>query len=218
MNGAQDLGGRMGFGPVDPSPSPTFYADWERQVLGLTLASGALGYWNLDAMRHARESLPPALYYNASYFEIWLNALENLLLEAGEVTQDELASGQIQHPGKRQDRKMPPDMVNRVLQKGAPANRPTQAPARFAPGDRVRTTATVKPGHTRLPSYARDKIGTVVRIHGHHILPDSHAHFQGEAPEWLYAVEFDGRTLWGDGAEPGTSMHIDAWESYLDPA
>lgn len=205
MNGAQDLGGRMGFGPVDPSPSPTFYADWERTVLGLTLASGALGYWNLDAMRHARESLPPALYYNASYFEIWLNALENLLLEAGEVTAEELSTGQITQPGKRADRKMPPDMVDRVLQKGAP-------------GDRVRTSATVKSGHTRLPSYARDKVGTTVMVHGHHILPDSHAHFQGESPEWLYAVEFDGRTLWGDGAEPGTTMHIDAWESYLDPA
>ena len=218
MNGAQDLGGRMGFGPVDPRPTPNFYADWERTVMGITIASGALGYWNLDASRHARESLHPGVYYTASYFEIWLRALENLLVQAGEVTAAELETGDVAQPGKRQDRKMPPEKVAQVFDTGAPVDRPATAPARFAPGDRVRTSATVKQGHTRLPGYARDKVGTVVMVHGHHILPDSHAHFQGENPEWLYAVEFDGRTLWGDGAEPGTSMHIDAWESYLEPA
>ena len=44
MNGAQDLGGMMGFGPVVPEPGePVFHAAWERRVLGLTLAWGLTG-------------------------------------------------------------------------------------------------------------------------------------------------------------------------------
>jgi nitrile hydratase len=219
MNGPQDLGGRAGFGPVIAEPGePFFHADWERRVLGLTLACGALGHWTLDGMRHARESLPPKVYYNASYFEIWMRALENLLIAHGEVTRNELSSGKPEAPALRPDRKMPPAAVAGILAKGAPADRPAERPARFAPGDAVRTTATVKQGHTRLPSYARDKVGVVHMVHGCHVLPDASAHGLGECPEWLYSVEFEGQTLWGAGAEPGTSMLIDAWEGYLEPA
>jgi hypothetical protein len=31
-------------------------------------------------------------------------------------------------------------------------------------------------------------------------------------------VVFDGLELWGDGAEPGTRISVDAWEPYLDAA
>ena len=35
MNGAQDLGGMMGFGPVVPEPDePLFHAPWEKRALG----------------------------------------------------------------------------------------------------------------------------------------------------------------------------------------
>ena len=54
----------MGFGPVAPEPDePTFRAPWEKRALGLTLASGYMGAWNIDESRHARESLHPADYY-----------------------------------------------------------------------------------------------------------------------------------------------------------
>lgn len=37
MNGPQDLGGQMGFGPVAPEPNePLFHADWEKRALGVT--------------------------------------------------------------------------------------------------------------------------------------------------------------------------------------
>jgi hypothetical protein len=94
MNGPQDVGGRHGFGRVIPEDEAIrFHAEWEKRVLGITLAAGALGYWNIDASRHTRESLPPAVYYNASYYEIWLRALEILLKRAGEVSAEELAAG-----------------------------------------------------------------------------------------------------------------------------
>ena len=48
MNGAQDLGGRMGFGPVLPEPSePVFHAAWEGRVLANVIATQALR----DALR-----------------------------------------------------------------------------------------------------------------------------------------------------------------------
>ena len=87
MNGAQDLGGMMGFGPIAPEPDePWFHAEWERRVFGLTLAMGSTGTWNLDTSRHARESLPPAEYLASSYYEIWTKGLEKLVVDAGLVT------------------------------------------------------------------------------------------------------------------------------------
>jgi hypothetical protein len=63
MNGPQDLGGQMGFGAVAPEvDEPIFHAEWEKRALGVTLCSGAMGHWNIDESRHARESLHPADY------------------------------------------------------------------------------------------------------------------------------------------------------------
>ena len=71
MNGAQDLGGQMGFGPVVPeADEPVFHADWERRALALNLSAGAMGAWSIDVTRHARESLPPAEYLASSYYAL----------------------------------------------------------------------------------------------------------------------------------------------------
>jgi nitrile hydratase subunit beta len=41
MNGAQDMGGVMGFGPVMPEANePVFHAKWEKCVFGIVLAMG----------------------------------------------------------------------------------------------------------------------------------------------------------------------------------
>ncbi|TIU05592.1 MAG: nitrile hydratase subunit beta, partial [Mesorhizobium sp.] len=94
MNGPQDLGGQMGFGPVAPEKDePYFHADWERRALGVTLCAGAMGAWNIDESRHARESLHPADYYASSYYEIWIKALETLLKRHGFVSDSDLATG-----------------------------------------------------------------------------------------------------------------------------
>ena len=69
MNGAQDLGGMMGFGPVVAEKNePIFHAEWEKRALGITLCCGALGAWNIDISRHARETLHPADYLSSSYY------------------------------------------------------------------------------------------------------------------------------------------------------
>ncbi len=218
MNGPQDLGGRHGFGPVIPEDETTrFHADWEKRVLGVTLAAGALGHWNIDASRHARESLPPATYYGSSYYAIWLLALEDLLVRTGEVTRSELSTGRVAQPGLRTERRLSADAVSKVLAAGGPSERPGPEAA-FAVGDQVRTRNHQPAGHTRLPSYARDRLGTVTAIHGAHVYPDSNARFEGENPCPLYTVTFTASELYGDDADPTLTVSIDAWEPYLEHA
>jgi nitrile hydratase len=57
----------------------------------------------------------------------------------------------------------------------------------------------------------------VERVHGVFVLPDTHAHGQGECPEPLYSVRFAARDLWGDSAEPHEHVNLDLWERYLLP-
>ena len=218
MNGPQDVGGLHGFGPVEPEPEDVrFHAGWEGRVLGVTLAAGALGYWTIDTSRHARESLPPGVYYTASYYEIWLRALETLLQRAGEVTAGELAAGAAQAPGHRTERRLAPEAVPGVLAKGGPSSRPGPDPV-FAPGDQVRTRNHQPSGHTRLPGYARGKTGVITDLHGAHVYPDTNAHGGGENPVPLYTVRFSATELFGADADPTLTVSIDAWEPYLERA
>jgi nitrile hydratase len=217
MNGPQDLGGQMGFGAVRPEgPSaPLFHAPWEARALALTLCSGALGRWTIDESRHARESLPPAIYYTASYYEIWTRALENLLLTHDLIDEGDLAAGTTT-PAAAHPKRLTPDAVRPALKAGAPSDRPVQTAPRFRPGDRVRARVMHPRGHTRLPRYVRGATGRIEADHGGHVFPDTNAHGRGEAPQRLYTVVFAGRDLWGADAEPGLQVSVDAWESYLD--
>jgi len=96
--------------------------------------------------------------------------------------------------------------------------RPPQKPARFKPGDRVRTKNIHPKTHTRLPRYARGRVGVIEALRGCHVFPDTVAIGKGEDPQWLYTVLFDGRELWGDNAEPSLKVSIEAFEPYLEPA
>ena len=85
----------------------------------------------------------------------------------------------------------------------------------FSPGDRVRTSRTDPPHHTRLPRYARGAVGTVVEHQGRHPLPDRRARQLPAEPEPVYTVRFAAAELFGEGDHTVT---IDLWESYLRPA
>jgi nitrile hydratase len=96
--------------------------------------------------------------------------------------------------------------------------RQQQGPQRFKPGDRVRTKNIHPKTHTRLPRYARGKLGVVEMCHGCHMYPDSVASDQGDNPQWLYTVVFTSQEIWGPDADPTLKISIDAFEPYLDPA
>lgn len=219
MNGAHDLGGMHGFGPINPDPNePLFHDEWERRCFAITLAAGFTGEWNIDASRFAREQMPPAEYLSTGYYEHWLFGLEFLLADRGLATPDEMAAGKLEVEPKASARTLKAENVAKALSTGGPSARETNAAPRFAVGDRVRTRNIHPPTHTRLPRYVRGKIGTVKLLHGAHVFPDSNALFAGEKPQHLYTVEFSGEELWGPDAEPGTSVTTDCWESYLDAA
>jgi nitrile hydratase beta subunit len=202
VNGAHDMGGTHGFGAVAAEvDEPAFHADWERRVFALTIALGASGAWNIDSSRFAREDRPPDEYLDKSYFELWLAGLERLIAERGLM----------EHPTARV---LAASDVAATLARGSSAERPAPREARFAVGDRVRTRNTHPRGHTRLPRYARGRLGTVELIHGCHVFPDRNAHFEGEDPQWLYTVRFNARELWGSDA--AQSVSIDAFEPYLE--
>ena len=97
------------------------------------------------------------------------------------------------------------------------SDRKLERPARFTEGDRVRTRAHGVPGHTRLPAYARGKLGTVTALHQGWVYPDSNAHGRGEDPQHLYTVAFLARELWGEDSEQRLVVYVDLFEPYLSP-
>ncbi len=220
MNGGQDLGGQMGFGPVLPEhDEPVFHADWEKRVLAMSVAAGGMGEWSIDESRHARESIHPVDYLSFTYYEIWFAGLAKLLLGHGFVSEAELAAGQSMVPARMPKRILKGTETAAALHRGWPSDRAVTSLARFQVGDRVRARNMHPKGHTRLPRYVRGKQGVISIVQpAPHVLPDAAAHGLGERPEWLYTVVFTGGELWGEGAEPGFSVSVEAWESYLERA
>ncbi|HEX4195004.1 MAG TPA: nitrile hydratase subunit beta [Stellaceae bacterium] len=217
MNGVHDMGGMHGFGPVTPEKDePVFHASWEGRVFAMQRATGVFGLWNIDIGRAAVEKLPPHIYLGVSYYEKWHRGLEARLLSFGLVSEDELAAGHALHPAKPVKHKLTAAEVDR-LQRGSYYREP-QGPARFKPGDKVRTKNINPTSHTRLPRYARDRIGTVEAIRGCHVYPDSVVLGKGDDPQWLYTVVFAGKELCGPETSPELKVSIEAFEPYLEPA
>jgi nitrile hydratase len=222
MNGAHDLGGMHGLGPINPEPEaqePVFHAAWERRIFGLALAAGFLGQWNIDKSRYARERQHPIDYLRHTYYENWLVGLEKLLLEAGLVTEAELATGKavaLADATIRQ-RVLQAENVTAVLAQGGPVSRETAAAPRFKPGDSVRAINRHPLGHTREPRYVRGHLGTIHTHHGAHIFPDRNATGSTEGHH-LYSVRFEATDLWGETATGRDAVYVDLWEDYLEPA
>jgi nitrile hydratase subunit beta len=217
-NTIHDMGGIHGFGPVEPEANePVFHAPWEGRVHALQRAMGAAELWTIDAGRASLESLPPLIYLSTTYYQRWFLGLEKRLLAHGLVAADELAAGHSLHDPKPLKRTMTVADAAKPPVRGNFA-RPAAAPAKFKPGDRVRTRNINPATHTRLPRYARDKAGLVEAIRGRHVYPDTAALGQGDQPQWLYTVVFTGKELWGDDADPSVTVSIEAFEPYLLPA
>jgi nitrile hydratase subunit beta len=230
MNGAHDLGGMHGFGPVDPEPNePVFHAEWERRVFGLQMSTGFLGKWNIDMSRYARELMPPAEYLATTYYEHWLWGLERLLVEQGLLTPAEidarakdleLGIAPPKRAWKPADgvRVLRPDELVKLLSTGNPFRVDEDISARFKTGDAVITRNRHPFGHTRLPRYARAKRGVIDRDHGVFVFPDTNAAARDKKPQHCYSVRFTARELWGPEAPDTEFIHIDLWDDYLDAA
>jgi nitrile hydratase beta subunit len=217
MNGVHDMGGMQNFGAIPREENePVFHAPWEGRIWALRQALKPWGKWNADASRYASSMIPPAEYLRMSYYERQAAALEELLVASGLATRAEIESG---HPAPDSSKASPPltaDQVPLVIAKGHPARRDAGVPARFQTGEQVRARNIHPAGHTRLPRYARGKLGTIERDHGVFVFPDTNAHFLGEKPQHVYAVSFAARELWGARAGPRDAVYIDLWDDYLE--
>ena len=217
MNGVHDAGGSHGFGPVSPeADEPVFHHEWEQRVLALWVATGLAGPWTLDEYRHARESLPPAEFLAASYYETVLAGVERVATAHGLVAPDELDAGRSLRTSGPPPRPLLPNTVGDALRRGKPSLREPPRPARYAVGDSVRAKNMHPTTHTRLPRYVRGHVGVIEAVLGCHAFPDTRAHGAGDDPQWLYTVRFAGHELWGAESDPTLTVSIDAFEPYLE--
>lgn len=223
MNGPHDMGGMHGFGPVVTDENMHHRrANWENRTHALLGPIFRSGTANIDEFRHAIERLPPAEYLASSYYERWLKSIERLLVEKGVISADDVT----ERVALLQDRPdaLPAPAVPLVTtnaaprQHGVPTTPPVQTDPGFGVGDAVIARNMHPVGHTRLPRYVRGKRGTIHKVQGVYVLPDTHAHGQGEQAQPLYSVRFEGRELWSASAEPREAVYVDLWESYLESA
>ncbi len=213
------MGGMQDWGPVR-APSPghrPFPEEWEKRAFALALLSRGISGTNLDAFRHAINRVPPLDYLADGYYGRWLRGAETLLTDSGII-----ASGAVDARARKL-------RGEDVIEPPAPeARRPDYQPTgpgslrslgdqpRFSPGDSVRAKDIHPSGHTRLPRYVRNRIGTVRRVQPAAVFPDTNAHFQGENIQHVYSVGFRSRDLWGAEAEEFV-LNIDLYDSYMEP-
>lgn len=215
MNGVHDMGGMHGFGQIVTEPNePIFHEPWEGRVLAMNFALLYLGQWNMDVSRYWIEKLPAALYLSASYYGKWHFSFEEMAQHYGLVDADELAAGHSLQAPKPVQRIMTKADLNFAFSRRSPIRPSVSAPL-FGPGDRVRTKNINTASHTRLPRYARDRVGTVEAVRGCHVYPDAVVSEGREVPQWLYTVVFDARTLWGEESDPTVLVSVEAFEPYL---
>ncbi|HEV3140007.1 MAG TPA: nitrile hydratase subunit beta [Vicinamibacterales bacterium] len=220
MNGVHDMGGMQGMGPIArEADEPTFHHPWEGRVYAMTRVLRARGgnwKWNLDAFRHGIEILPPAEYLRMTYYERWFAWMTGTLVATGDVAQSEIDAGQRAPGAPIAAPAVTAQIVPTMVDLRPTARRTARAIAHFKSGQRVRARNLHPPGHTRLPRYARGKVGVVVRDRGVFLFPDTHAHDLGEQPQHLYSVRFAARELWGERASPRDFVHLDMWDDYLE--
>jgi nitrile hydratase beta subunit len=213
VNGIHDMGGMDGFGPVEVErDEPVFHAPWEGRVFGINSFAMAATGGNIDAFRHAIERIPPVDYLALGYYGRWLAAAERVLVEFGWLRPGEVDARLAGRPGPTSVERPPP------AQPGQPgARRERSSDPRFRVAQAVRVRNLQPRGHTRLAGYVRAKRGEIALVHPDAwVLPDTHAHGQGEHAQPVYSVRFRARELWGDEAPERDSVHIDLFESYLE--
>mgnify|MGYP002700353999 CR=1 FL=1 len=215
MDGIHDLGGKLGYGPVDVNePEEPFHAEYEGRMWAISRSSRAPGV-NIDWWRHVRENIAPKDYLNRSYFDSWAQTEMATMIDAGVCTIDELLTQKVDgNPVSP----LPTQTKAQVLADHALKNfkfdREIDKLPKYRVGDEVHTISTASAGHTRLPAYARDKPGIISAHHGAHLFPDAGAKGH-EVAQHMYTVVFTAQTLWGAQAAPNDTVSLELWEDYF---
>ena len=88
MRSHHDMGG-LPAGKVDRDEHD--YAEWERRVDAVAVLLGRKRRLTVDERRRAIETLTPQAYDALSYYERWVVALGQTLIQRGVITSAELA-------------------------------------------------------------------------------------------------------------------------------
>jgi nitrile hydratase len=217
VNGVHDLGGMQGMGPIPyEKDEPVFHEPWEGRVYALSRALRAWRLWTLDHSRQSIERLPQDDYLHMRYYERWFASSLHLALTHAMITEEEVRTGRAAPGSTRATPALDATRAAATPSRGMPSAVDPAIKPRFRVDQRVHTRNLNPAGHTRLPRYARDKQGTIVRDHGVYSFPDTVAQDLGEKRQHLYAVRFTARELWGDTAPARDTVHLDLFEDYLE--
>jgi nitrile hydratase subunit beta len=217
MNGIHDMGGMQDMGAIEYAKTePVFHKSWEGRVYAMSFAMQATGKLRLG-LRPPIESIPPAEYLRMNYYERRLVSITERMVASNLVTRTEISSGRPDTGSVKAALALSPGDAVAALFKIPPTRRNVQIAARFQSGQHVRARNINPTTHTRLPRYARGKVGTIARDHGVFVFADTNVYSRGENPQHMYSVRISARELWGDQAAPQDAVYVDMYEDYLEP-
>jgi len=224
MDGIHDLGGKYGYGAIDVDEmdlyeiGEAFNHDWEAREWGISRCARTPNI-NIDWWRHCRELIKPVDYLSRPYFDTWVQTDFATYVDGGFFTVEEVCSGHSNLGSNPLDEAPPKPMskAEAVIADRQNAYRfdkkINQLPF-FSIGDQVITNPHGHCGHTRLPQYARNRVGKIHALNGAHVFPDLSS--QGlESHQHLYSVVFEIGDLWPDSNNKHDKVFLDLWETYL---
>lgn len=91
MPGVHDLGG-LPAGRINREEHTLSFFEKRVDAVFRLLTDPRKPYFTVDALRRAVESLQPDAYFGMAYYERWIEALRMLLIEAGVLSEAELAA------------------------------------------------------------------------------------------------------------------------------
>ena len=224
MDGIHDLGGKQGYGAIDVDEADlyergeAFNHDWEARQWGISSCARTPNI-NIDWWRHCRELITPIDYLGRPYFDSWVQTDFATFIDGGFFTLDEVCLGYSALDSLHLD-ELPPKPITKADALQADRQNAYRFDAEinqlplFSIGDLVITNQHGHSGHTRLPQYARNRIGKIHELNGAHVFPDLSA--QGtESHQHLYSVVFETGELWSDSTNIHDKVFLDLWETYL---
>ncbi|MDP6690855.1 MAG: nitrile hydratase subunit beta [Alphaproteobacteria bacterium] len=172
--------------------------DWPEWVDKFSVQISPPGHYDLsDAEAEAAEAVlsGDGKSINKNYAVLWQTACENLLVEKGLLSRDELDA---------------------KLAEMRAAETPGDD---FAIGDQVRVRDVEPVGHAHLPLFLRGRRGVVVSRLGDFTFPEVEGdgeEAKARGPQAVYGVRFTAREVWGPEAPARDSLNFSIWRDYLD--
>jgi nitrile hydratase len=212
MNGIHDMGGMHGMGPIQYEKNePVYHAEWEGRIDAINVA---LRGKVVGGLRQAIEQIPAPDYLRMTYYERWYEGLVWRVMAGRVATRAEIESGRSAQPKPASTRAYTPTEAVALMARTQSARRNVALAPRFQVGQRVRARNINPVGHTRLPRYARGRLGIVEQLRGVFPIPDDGA---GGKPQNLYSIRFPARELWGEQSARQDAVYVDMWDDYLEP-